>query len=341
MSPWRVGGPARFLINAKTEEQIVSAMDFARVHGLSVFILGGGSNIVVSDSGFPGLVIKIELSGIQESGENYGKISAAAGVEWESFVRHCADSNLAGVECLSGIPGTVGGAPIQNIGAYGEEVSEVISGIRTLDRNSQTVIDLNNADCKFTYRSSIFNTVQRNRYVILVVDFALRTDGNPRIHYPDLQKRFSGSKHVPTIKDVREAVLRIRESKAMVLRDNDPDSKSAGSFFRNPVLNSDVINAVETKARANGILGSTESIPRFPAAVGKEKLPAAWLIEHAGFHKGYTRGNAGISSKHALALINRGGASAGDILELMNMIQDRVYKLFEVQLLPEPEFVGF
>jgi UDP-N-acetylmuramate dehydrogenase len=336
-----VGGPARFLIKAETEEQLVDAMDFARAHGHPVFVLGGGSNILISDSGFPGLVLKIELSGIQTPSEDWGTMSVASGVKWDDFVQHCVSRNLAGIECLSGIPGTVGGAPIQNIGAYGEDVSEVILRVRAFDRNSHHITELSSADCQFAYRSSIFNTIRRNRYIIMSVDFALRTDGRPRIHYPDLQRRFAGGTPIPKLGKVREAVMQIREAKAMVLRNNDPDSRSAGSFFRNPVLNSDLVSEVETKARANGQLGSSESIPRFPTAPGKEKVPAAWFIEHAGFHKGYAYGNAGISSKHALALINRGGATAQEILDLMHKIQARVQMLFGIDLHAEPEFVGF
>ncbi len=335
-----VGGPARFFIEAKTEEHILAALGFAQSRGCPVFILGGGSNLVVSDSGFPGLVIKMELSGIQRDGDS-GKYSVAAGVEWDSFVQRCVAGNLAGIECLSGIPGTVGGAPIQNIGAYGEEVHEVVSRITALDLNSGCIRVLSHADCQFSYRSSIFNTTQKNRFIILKVEFLLRTDGVPRIHYPDLQRRFAGSADSPSINDVREAVLQARQAKSMVLLAGDPDAKSAGSFFKNPFLDNETVSAIEREARRRGKLGPSERIPRFPASPGKEKLPAAWLIERAGFHKGYAHKNAGLSSKHALAIINRGGASAQDILDLMRLIQSRVEDIFGIALQPEPVFVGF
>jgi UDP-N-acetylmuramate dehydrogenase len=336
-----VGGPARFLVKARNEDQVLDALEFARTRGCQVFVLGGGSNMFVSDAGFPGLVLKMELPGIQpmESAGGAG-ISAGAGVEWDAFVRYCVNRNLAGIECLSGIPGTVGGAPVQNVGAYGEEVSDVIVGIRVLDRNSDRILELGSPDCRFTYRASIFNTICPDRYIILRVYFALRPDGKPRIQYQDLQRRFMSSQ-IPTIGEVREAVLEIRRTKAMVLSDGDPDSKSVGSFFRNPVLAKEAVNRVEGEARAQGLLGSCENIPRFEEFQGKERLAAAWLIERAGFHKGYQFGRAGISSRHALAIINRGGATAQEILELMRSIQARVLALFGINLKPEPVFLGF
>jgi UDP-N-acetylmuramate dehydrogenase len=337
-----VGGPARFLIKAKTREQILDALEFARARSCQIFVLGGGSNIVVSDSGFSGLVLKIELVGIQPlDHENSGRFSVEAGVEWDSFVQHSVNRNLGGIECLSGIPGTVGGAPIQNIGAYGEDVSEVISRVQALDRDSNRITELTNVDCRFTYRSGIFNTTHKDRYIILSVDFSLRTDGVPRIDYPELQKQFEGSAHTPSISDVREAVLHTRQTKAMVLQDGDPDTRSVGSFFKNPVLSLDDAARIEMEARSKGLLGPYRSVPQFAASPGKVKWPAAWLIEHAGIGKGFVHKNTGVSSKHALALINRGGATAQDILELMGLIQDRVQGAFGVRLQPEPIFVGF
>lgn len=336
-----VGGAARFLIKAATDEHVLEGMHFARARGFPVFVLGGGSNLVVSDSGFSGLVIKVDLAGIQQSSEESGgSFSVAAGVGWDAFVHYCVSRNLAGLECLSGIPGTVGGAPIQNIGAYGEEASEVISRVRALDRDSLQIMELTNADCRFTYRSSIFNTTHRDRYIVLSVDFALRTDHSVRLSYPDLQKRFAGSAHTPTVCEVRDVVLRIRRAKAMVMSDDDPDTRSAGSFFKNPVMDHLDAARVETAARSRGLMSPTESIPRFPATPGRVKVPAAWLIEHAGFHKGYIYKKTGISGKHALALINRGGATAREIVELMRLIQARVQEAFEVGLQPEPVFVG-
>ena len=335
-----IGGPARYFVAVKHEEQIPEAMEFAFKRGCPVFILGSGSNVVVSDSGFDGLIVKIEMTGIQSFDDEY-MISVAAGEEWDGLVRRCVGLNLAGLECLSGIPGTVGAAPIQNIGAYGEEASDVILSVRVFDRESQDIMELSATECKFAYRSSIFNTTEAGRYIILKVSFGLRVDGTPRIQYRDLQLRFGERSRLPGLREVRDAVLQIRESKAMVLIENDPDSKSVGSFFKNPILNGAAAAQVENRARACGLLGISEKIPSFQTPAGKEKLPAAWLIERAGFTKGFVRGNAAISGKHALALINSGGASAQDILDLMQLIQGRVCELFGVELQPEPVFVGF
>jgi UDP-N-acetylmuramate dehydrogenase len=337
-----IGGIARFLARAKTEEQIGDGLEFARKRGCPVFILGRGSNLVVSDSGFSGLILKIELSGIQGLEEQAdGKVSAAAGEELDLLVQRCADSNLAGIECLSGIPGTVGAAPVQNVGAYGEEMSEVICGIRVLDRKTHAIAYLNNIECRFSYRTSTFNLAERDRYIILNIDLILRPNGEPRIQYPDLQRFFSSSAHIPSIHEVREAILHIRAAKGMVLQEHDPESRNAGSFFKNPILTPGQATGVEEKARSSGVLAASERIPRFAAPAGDEKLPAAWLVERAGFSKGFTFGHAGISSKHSLALINRGGASAQEIVDLMHLIQDRIRILFGIDLQPEPVFVGF
>ena len=336
-----VGGPTRFLIKARTEEQIQDAIEFARARSCPVFILGGGSNLVISDSGYSGLVLKIELAGIQAVGNaGAGRLSVAAGVDWDALVQYCVSRNLAGIECLSGIPGTVGGAPVQNIGAYGEEISEIVSQVTVLDRATNRILVMTNADCGFAYRSSLFNTTHRDRYILLRVDFGMRTDGIPRIHYPDLQKRFASSKAMPDLREVREAVMLARRSKGMIRSDDDPDARSAGSFFKNPVLDIDAIARSEKAARSRNALGLSENIPRFPASPGRAKLSAAWLIEHAGFKKGFVYKNAGISSKHALALINRGGATARDLVELMRLIQARVQEVFGIELHPEPVFVG-
>jgi UDP-N-acetylmuramate dehydrogenase len=337
-----VGGPARFFVRAETEDHVRDAMDFALSEKCPVFILGGGSNIVVSDSGFRGLVIKIEIPGIQPlDGIKSSRFSAGAGVEWDVFVQHCVAQNLAGIECLSGIPGTVGGTPVQNVGAYGEEVGEVISGVRAVDRNSNEIKNLSPDDCGFGYRSSTFNTTQKDRYVILRVDFELRPDGCPCTDYEDLQRYLGSHGRNATLAEVREAVIKIRKTKAMVLESGNPDAKSVGSFFRNPVMNPAEAAVVEERARERGFLGSSESLPRLEMPEGRKKLPAAWLVEHAGFRKGYEKGRAGLSSRHALAIINRGGASAQDILDLMQRIQAEVRKSFGVDLKPEPIFVGF
>jgi len=336
-----IGGPARFFTRITEESQIPEALDFARARSCPVFILGGGSNILVADTGFPGLVLKIELRGIHTiDDEHRGIIVAAAGETWDVFVQHCIDRDLAGIECLSGIPGTVGAAPVQNIGAYGQEICKRIISTRVLDREIEAPIELSNAQCKFSYRSSIFNTEYPDRYIILKVAFDLHTHGRPRISHPEIQSRLSGSGSRPSLREVRQAVLEIRRAKGMIVSENDPDSKSAGSFFKNPVLTGEEAERIEAQARARGLLSGSESIPRFPFGTNKVKLAAGWLVERAGFPRGYTRGNAAISTKHALALINRGGATAQEILDLMHIIQDGVREKFGVMLEPEPVIVG-
>lgn len=337
-----IGGPARFLAQATDERHVVEALDFAGSRRLPLFILGGGSNILISDSGFQGLVLHIALRGIRHhgSGES-GIFTAAAGEDWDSVVRMAVERNWAGIECLSGIPGTVGGTPVQNVGAYGEEVSEVIVGVRVLDREKRSISELGNSQCGFTYRTSIFNTTERNRYIVLSVTYALRVNGKPRIDYSDLQRHFAGQSRVPSLADVREAVRSIRASKAMLLLPGDPDCRSAGSFFKNPIVTEADYLEIQDTARRCELVSRDQAVPRYRAPGGKVKLAAAWLIERSGFSKGYGRGRAGLSTKHTLALVNRGGATAEDLLDLAREIQTGVKRTFGVDLVPEPVFVGF
>jgi len=337
-----VGGPARFLVSVKHEEQVPEALDFARLHACPVFILGSGSNLLVSDAGFPGLIIRMEIRGIQPlDEENSEFVSVAAGEIWDNFVQRCVEQNLAGVECLSGIPGTVGGAPVQNIEAYGQEISDVILSIRSLDRDTNSIEELSGRDCDFGYRTSIFNTTHRDRYIILKVAFSLRPYGKPRILYRDLEDYFSGRSKTPNIGEVRRAVVSIRESKGMLLHQTETDIKSAGSFFKNPFLEHKQAVELENALRDKGHLTSTDTLPQYESPSGKIKIPAAWLVERAGFVKGYTSGNVGISSRHALALVNNGGAHAGEFIDLMRQIQEKVHSEFGIDLLPEPTLLGF
>lgn len=332
MTTFGIGGPARFFTRAGNPEQLVDALGFAEKSGLATFILGGGSNILVSDRGFDGLVIKMASSGTSVDRENETdvEITAVAGEDWDDFAAFCVERNLAGVECLSGIPGLVGGTPIQNVGAYGQEVSQTIANVFALDRTDNTVKTLQNSECGFAYRSSIFNTTERGRYVILAVTFSLKKSAEAYTGYRDPKEQFAG--RVPTLGDAREAVLRIRRSKSMVIDPFDPNSRSAGSFFKNPVVQ------MAVHAR---IADRFPDVPTFPVDSAHVKVPAAWLIERAGFPKGYSRGNAGISANHTLALINRGGATAGEIIALMDEIRERVGVHFGIILQPEPNFIGF
>ena len=324
----KVGGPARFFVRADNEEHVVAALEHADARGLDVFVLGGGSNILVSDQGFDGLIVQIALRGVSFDGE---LVTANAGEDWDRLVGMCVERNLAGIECLSGIPGFVGGTPVQNVGAYGQEVSETIVSVRCLERKSVSVVELANSECGFTYRRSIFNSDARDDYIVLDVTFRLVPGGRPVIGYKDLQNYFEGRQ--PSLREVREAVLNIRRSKSMVIEPGDPNSRSAGSFFKNPIV--DVAGFASIKA------GQESDVPHFPAGDGKIKIPAAWLIEQSGFHKGFVLGNAGISENHSLAIINRGNATAGEIVILKDNIQDAVEKKFGIILQPEPIFVGF
>jgi len=334
-----VGGPARFFAAATDENHVTEALSFARARSLPVFTLGGGSNLVVADTGFHGLVLKMEIPGIRPLDAD-GRIAVGAGVEWDVFVQYCVNHDLAGVEALSGIPGTVGGAPVQNIGAYGQEACETIAAVRAWDTQSDTIVELSRAECAFAYRSSVFNTSAAGRYIILQTEFQLNLRGRPRVQYAELQKRFAENSH-PSLAGVRGAVMDIRKTKGMFVGPDDSDSRSAGSFFRNPVISCDEFAAMEQRTRDRGIVASSETIPYFDAPEGNVKLAAAWLIEHSGFSKGYAHGRAGVSTKHALALVNRGGASAAEIMNLMRLIEERVVASFGVALRPEPVFIGF
>lgn len=327
-----VGGAARFFAEVESEQELVDAVEFSRERGLPVFVLGGGSNVLVADRGFDGLVIRIANRGIAFDGPN---VTAAAGEDWDEFCGECVDRGLAGIECLSGIPGTVGGTPVQNVGAYGQEVSETIVVVRALDLETDRFIHLSNADCRFAYRASVFNTTRRGRYIVTAVTFQLVPNGAPKIAYRDLQDRF---KHrSPTLGETREAVRAIRSDKGMLVRQGGPDSNSAGSFFKNPVVTREQFAAVAGRAEALGI----GDVPHFDAGRDSIKIPAAWLIEKSGFPKGFRAGNAGISTRHTLALTNRGGATAGEIIALKEVIAGRVRDEFGVDLVPEPIFVGF
>jgi len=334
-----VGGPARFFASAADENHVAEALSFARARSLPVFTLGGGSNLVVADAGFPGLVIKIEIPGIRPL-DSDGLVVVGAGVEWDAFVQYCVSRDLAGVEALSGIPGTAGGAPVQNIGAYGQEARDTINSVRAWDTQLDKIVEFTRYECAFEYRSSIFNTSRAGRYIILQTEFALHPHGRPNVQYAELRKRFQDGAN-PSIAEIRNAVMDIRKSKGMLVSQDDSDSRSAGSFFRNPVISRDEFATMEHKAREMGIITSSETIPSFDAPGGNVKLAAAWLIEHSGFPKGYEHGRAGVSTKHALALVNRGGATAVDIVNLMTLIKEQVTALFGVMLQPEPVFIGF
>jgi UDP-N-acetylmuramate dehydrogenase len=333
-----IGGPARYFVEAGTEAEAIEAVEFARSRALPLFILGGGSNLVVADAGFPGLAVRMaicEVSQVEGPGDRV-VFDAGAGLDWDEWVARTVAANCAGVECLSGIPGTVGGTPVQNVGAYGQEVSQTIQEVRALDLQTLQIRVLSNEQCGFGYRSSIFNSTEMGRYLILRVSFEVEKGGAPSLRYADVQQYFAGRPSTPSLAEVREAVRGIRLRKAMLIVPGDEDSRSAGSFFKNPVVPRATYEELRTRLASRGL-----QLPSYAAANGTRKLPAAWLVEHAGFAKGYQMGPVGISRRHALAIVNRGEATAVDVMRLKDEIQKRVRNEFGIELRPEPVFVGF
>lgn len=332
----RVGGAARYFAEARAEDDIGSAVEFARARDLPWFVMGGGSNLVVSDSGWPGLVLKIAIPGISrdDHGETV-RFEVGAGVDWDEFAAVSVAADCAGIECLSGIPGTVGGTPVQNVGAYGQEVSDTIESVQVFDTQQERQTTLSEEECGFRYRTSIFNTAAKGRYIILRVTYRLTQGGPPSLKYAELRERFANSR-TPGLAEVRDAVRQIRRSKGMLLVPDDPDCRSAGSFFKNPVLSEAQFSAVSKLATSRGM-----KIPSYPALDAHRKISAAWLVEHSGFVKGFALGSAAISHKHALALINTGKARAEDILLLKDTVQRAVHESWGIQLEPEPVMLGF
>lgn len=336
LTTFRIGGPARYFVEAHSAKEVADAIFFANSHDLALFIMGGGSNLVVSDSGWPGLVLKPAIRGIDRRDEPARTFfTVGAGEPWDDFVARAVTADCSGIECLSGIPGSIGGTPVQNVGAYGQEVAQTLDSVEVFDRTDGQVRELCNEACGFSYRSSIFNTTERGRFVILRVTYALSPGGKPHIEYADLRRYFDGRAASPALAEVRKAVQEIRARKGMLLVDGDPDSQSAGSFFKNPVLSQAQLADLQRRAKTQDL-----AIPSYPALAQSHKVSAAWLVEHSGFARGYAQGHVGISTKHALALINRGDATAAEILGLKEQIQRTVEELWGIHLEPEPVFVG-
>jgi UDP-N-acetylmuramate dehydrogenase len=328
-----IGGPARWFSEASSEAEIAEAVAWARERSLPLFVLGGGSNLLVSDAGFNGLVLRIAVKGIEQ---HEGRFFCGAGEDWDSFVSLAVERNFAGIECLAGIPGTVGGTPVQNVGAYGQEAGSVIERVRAFDLDRREFVEFSAEQCKFSYRRSLFNSAGRGRFIVTRVDYRLHPEGKPLLFYLDLKLHFKSWLTTPSLSEVAAVVRVIRQSKGMLLVDGDPDCRSAGSFFKNPAVADSVAGKVREYAASRNI-----PLRVYPTADGLVKIPAAWLIEQAGFPKGYALGNAGISSRHTLALINRGGASAEDILSLARKISAAVAGRFGIHLEMEPVQVGF
>lgn len=336
-----LGGPARWLAEVGDEADLGEAMAWAATRRASLHVLGGGSNLVVADRGVDGLVLRVGLKGVRAE-RRVAEVLAtvAAGEVWDAFVARCVEEGWQGVECLSGIPGTVGGTPIQNVGAYGEEVAETIRAVRVLDLADGSTRQLSPEECGFSYRSSAFRR-SAGRRVVLDVTFALRPGGAPALGYAELDSALALRGAAPSLADVREAVLELRRGKSMVVSPDDPASRSAGSFFVNPVVGPDEAERLVAAAVAAGLAATPGEVPAHPAPGGRVKLSAAWLIEKAGFPRGTRRGAVGVSSRHALALVHHGGGTAAELVALARDIRTAVRARFGVDLRPEPVFWGF
>jgi len=334
----RLGGPARAFVRAETEDELTDAVRKADAAGERVLILGGGSNLVVADEGFDGTVIQVATRGVVRDGAP-GELTVAAGEEWDGVVARTVAAGLAGLECLSGIPGLTGATPMQNVGAYGQEVSDTITRVRVWDRDAARVLELPAAECGFGYRTSRFRGSPR--YVVLSVTFALAVQARSApVRYAELAAALGVAPGDQVdAAEARAAVIELRQRKGMVVDPADPDTRSAGSFFLNPVLDATAFAGVEAAARTR--CGAGTRVPRYDAGDGLVKVPAAWLIERSGFTKGYHPGDgARISAKHTLALVNAGAASTAALLALAREIRDGVHAAFGVTLTPEPILVG-
>jgi len=330
-----VGGPARYFVEAHDEAAVLAALDWARARRLPMRVLGGGSNLVVADEGVDGLVVKIALRGI-DTREAHGavELTAAAGEPWDTLVQLCVSRGWAGFECLSGIPGLVGATPMQNVGAYGQDVSETVILVRALDTATRRIQAFENRECRFGYRDSLFRSDDPGRYVILSVGYRLRPGGSPTVRYADVENDLAArGVERPSLEDVRASVLTIRRSKSMVLDASDANGRSCGSFFTNPIIPDAELAAVEARA-------GDRAMPRWPVPGGQVKLSAAWLIERSGYTRGRADGPVGLSTRHALAIVAHDGATACDVVAFARRIQRAVADRFGVRLSPEPVFWG-
>lgn len=333
----RLGGNAAFYCQVTSDSELVAALGWAKGKGVPVFVLGGGSNLVVADAGFDGLVIHMASRGVRPllSGE-FAELTVAAGEPWDTFVVQVVQKGWAGVECLGGIPGQVGSTPIQNVGAYGQEVAETISRIRVLDRSSMNIEWIDASALAFSYRDSVLRR-QLQRWIVMDVVFQLRIAGAPSVRYAELRKSLSAIP-LPTLQDVHNNVIELRKRKSMVLDANDPNTQSAGSFFTNPMV--DAATAAHVAQVAEAAFGASVEVPQWRQNDGRIKLAAGWLIEKSGFKRGYRKGPVGISSNHALALVHHGGGHTADLLDLAREVRKGVKGTFGVQLEAEPILLG-
>ncbi len=331
-----LGGRAGFFLEIARESELLEMLRWAAVQGLPAALLGGGSNVVVDDEGFPGLVVRVATRGIEVARSDQEiLLTAAAGEPWDEVVSLAVGEGWAGIECLSGIPGTTGATPIQNVGAYGQEIGQVLHSVRALDRSTWEVVTLPKDELQLGYRTSLLRR-QPARWAVLAVTLALRPGGEATVRYRELEKLLLAGGRDPGLPRVREAVLELRRVKSMLLTPDDPNRRSVGSFFLNPVVTAAVAEKVARRAVDLGDLACPDHLPRFPSPQGLVKLPAAWLVERAGFPRGFRRGVVGVSSRHALALVHHGGGTAAELLALAGDIVTAVEERFDVSLVPEP-----
>jgi UDP-N-acetylmuramate dehydrogenase len=331
-----VGGPARLFLEAPGEDAVLEAAAWAARRDIELRVLGGGSNLVIADRGVDGLVVRIAIRSVSERPVAGGvEITAGAGEPWDDLVRRAVARGQSGLECLSGIPGLVGATPIQNVGAYGQEVSDTVVAVRALDRVERAVVTLGPAECRFGYRDSVFRSRAPGRYVVLAVTYRLVPGGAPTIRYAEVAQYLEvHGLSSPSLADVRTAVLAIRRAKSMVIEAGDPNRRSCGSFFINPVVGPGEAESVHTRA------GGGSPMPSWPQPDGRVKLSAAWLLERAGFARGYRQGAVGLSSRHSLAIVAHDGARAWDVVALARQMRARVEDHFGIRLVPEPAFWG-
>ncbi len=341
-STFRVGGPARYLTHVSNETDVQNALLFARKHSIPLFVLGGGSNIVISDKGFSGLVILNRIKGVEtQRNENNVLVRAGAGENWNDVVGKCVEENLAGIECLSGIPGTVGGAVVQNIGAYGQGIHEAVKEVRAINIKTGELKIFNNKDCLFRYRDSFFKSSGNGQFIVSGASFRLAQNGMPNISYHDIKNYFSDKNITPSLIDVRKAIIDIRGQKGFVLLPGYTQYQSAGSFFKNPVIPKELFNKVQVQILQEKEQGGCKDPWFWILPSENVKISAACLIERAEFARGYHKGNVGISPHHPLAIINCGQANACEIINFAKDIQKKVQEKFGIFLKPEVLFVGF
>lgn len=329
-----LGGAARFFVRVADEPALVEALRWGRERGVPVAILGGGSNTIVPDAGYPGLVVQMGLGALELRAD--GVLRAGAGVPWERVVDLAVESDCAGVECLTGIPGSTGATPIQNVGAYGQEVAEVIELVRVVDRETLDAYELRAAECEFSYRNSRFKR-EPGRYVVTEVRFLLRPGGTPTVRYAELERLVDQR---ASLQEVRSSVLELRRRKSMLLTPGDPNRRSAGSFFLNPVVSAAEAQRIAERAVDQGLVSRLDEFPRHPAGDERVKLVAAWLIERSGIAKGTRRGPVGVSSRHTLALVHHGGGTTDALLALADEVQEQVRARFGVELEREPRLLA-